>query len=410
MRPRLAVTCFVLTINGALIFGCGFLGGGPTPVVATKTVGADGADRYIALDAEGTVLFNLPGEAVGSYSEGLIGVKDLSTGKWGFVGEDGSWEIVPKYDSVGPFSEGLAGVEVSDKWGFIDLEGTMVIEPQFFSLGCVIYHHCGFSEGFAAVRTNDPKRRSERRWGYIGSTGELVISAEYSGAGRFGDGLAPVGFVGKVGDNKGYIDSRGTTVIEPKFELAGQFSEGLAGVLMGDSLDGMVYIDTTGTVAVSPPSVDMLGPFIDDVAWACTGRPLCGLIDKTGTWIVEPHWMGAIPMAGGLYLVGTDLEADRFGFADRTGALVWTNEQMNQGATAAAPSSPVPSAASAVQVDQGGDVPSVIVPSPSHPAAEPEASPPPVKRGASGSESTRPRATRPNGSRGKVGKGKKRAR
>jgi hypothetical protein len=62
--------------------------------------------------------------------------------------------VVPAvYDEIGPFSEGLAPVEVNGKWGFIDTKGNMVIPAVYDSAG-------SFSEGLAQVKVNG-------KWGYI---------------------------------------------------------------------------------------------------------------------------------------------------------------------------------------------------------------------------------------------------
>jgi len=66
----------------------------------------------------------------------------------------GSVVIIPQFESAGPFSEGLAAVEVGQdkgwKWGYIDNSGSFVIAPQFD-------YADGFSEGLAAVRLGDEK-------------------------------------------------------------------------------------------------------------------------------------------------------------------------------------------------------------------------------------------------------------
>ena len=51
--------------------------------------------------------------------------------RWGFKDARGDMAIGAIYDAVGSFSEGLAGVRVGKKWGFIDASGAMAIEPTF---------------------------------------------------------------------------------------------------------------------------------------------------------------------------------------------------------------------------------------------------------------------------------------
>ena len=75
-------------------------------------------------------------------------------------------------------------------------------------------------------------------------------------AGLFVDGLALV----QVGDSEtgkwGYIDTTGQMVINPRFDSANSFSEGFAAMRIGDYLTGkMGFIDTTGQIVVTPQFV-----------------------------------------------------------------------------------------------------------------------------------------------------------
>lgn len=57
-----------------------------------------------------------------SDGDGKFGFADLDTGK--FV-------VMPIYQDVLPFAEGMAGVKRDGRWGFIDTSGREVIPPQF---------------------------------------------------------------------------------------------------------------------------------------------------------------------------------------------------------------------------------------------------------------------------------------
>ena len=39
--------------------------------------------------------------------------------------------IGPRFRRAGPFSDGLAAVQVGGQWGYIDADGRVVIEPAF---------------------------------------------------------------------------------------------------------------------------------------------------------------------------------------------------------------------------------------------------------------------------------------
>src|SRR5215469_18719944 len=66
----------------------------------------------------------------------------------------GSLVIHPEFESAGPFSEGLAAVQVgADKdwrWGYIDRSGSLAIAPRFDDAEA-------FCEGLATVRVGDEK-------------------------------------------------------------------------------------------------------------------------------------------------------------------------------------------------------------------------------------------------------------
>lgn len=63
------------------------------------------------------------------YSEGLAAAKE--NGKYGFLDETGDWQIAPQFDSVSGFEYGMAIVEINGLRGTIDRTGVFIIEPQF---------------------------------------------------------------------------------------------------------------------------------------------------------------------------------------------------------------------------------------------------------------------------------------
>ncbi len=66
-------------------------------------------------------------------------------GRYGYIDRTGRVVIPPQYVAADNFSEGLAGVRLSEeKYGYIDTSGKMVISPQFEIAG-------DFFEGLAKV-------------------------------------------------------------------------------------------------------------------------------------------------------------------------------------------------------------------------------------------------------------------
>jgi hypothetical protein len=54
------------------------------------------------------------------------------------------------------------------------------------------------------------------KWGFINTSGNFVIPAQFDDANSFSEGLAAV----KVGDKWGYIDKTGQLKIKPQFDNA----------------------------------------------------------------------------------------------------------------------------------------------------------------------------------------------
>lgn len=87
-----------------------------------------------------------------------------------------------------------------------------------------------------------------RQWGYIDSTGTLMIPPLFDEAFDFREGLGLV----KVRGLWGYVDASGNLVIPPTVDNAQSFSEGLAAV-KSDAFWGL--IDQSGTYAIPPSRI-----------------------------------------------------------------------------------------------------------------------------------------------------------
>lgn len=136
----------------------------------------------------------------------------------------------------------LRPIQQHDKWGYADKNGQMIIEPQFS------FAH-DFSEGLAlvwegGVNLTDPVAKSFVKMGYINQKGRWVIQSrfKYYYYYDFSDGLASFREQSK---GWGYIDSTGKVVVRPRFQWAGTFANGTAPVLLDDKC---AYIDNIGQV------------------------------------------------------------------------------------------------------------------------------------------------------------------
>ena len=168
------------------------------------------------------------------------------------------------------------------KYGFVDTTGKLVVPLKFDDAG-------EFSEGLARVQD----RSDEFLWGYTDKTGKLVIPYRYTFAGDFFEGLAPVaGYVeaenGMRSLKWGFIDKTGKTIIPLQYEQANGFSEGLAAVKNGDRWG---YIDITGKEVI-PCTFYSAQSFVDGMAavmFVMDPPYSWGYIDKVGEFTITPH-------------------------------------------------------------------------------------------------------------------------
>jgi hypothetical protein len=194
------------------------------------------------IDRTGRTVFQSTWDDIKAFSESLAAVKKEK--KWGFVDLNGNVVVDPRYDSVTRFSERLAGVELGrmeghndsgismdtpGRRGFINRSGRVVIPLEWIE--CY-----PFQDGRAVVCTGgvmkphilfeDRMVLSERKYGYIDSTGALVIRGVYSLAAPFSEGLAAVESFNFGRERAGYINAQGRVVLPLKYTSAGQFSGG----------------------------------------------------------------------------------------------------------------------------------------------------------------------------------------
>ena len=254
--------------------------------------------------------------------------------------------IIPlkKYEYCGDFSDGLAyvGRQLNPPYnphnseqpnriqGFIDSKGRLVIPVKHTLYSALGIGLQSFSEGLVVVSRDD-------RYGYMNKQQKLVIPYRYVSAGDFKEGLAVV-----LGENwkRGVIDKKGNMVIPFKFDQIRDYSEGLAvvseDVKYGDLENGehgvledekSGVIDKKGNMIV-PFKFDYISDYSEGLAvyseknhW--NNDYSYGYLDKKGEVSIKGAWSGASRFSEGLAAVNVgDHTNGKWGLIDKTGSFV----------------------------------------------------------------------------------------
>jgi hypothetical protein len=140
-------------------------------------------------------------------------------GKWGFIDQQGNWQIKPQFEALEPFSEGLAGAKLGGSWEYVDQTGEWIIQTSYKRAE-------DFSEGLGRVIIRLP---DNDKWIYLDKEGNQVLPNQFENCQNFSGGLAAA----RTGKNWGYIDKTGLFVIPEQFEHAEKFMDGWAPVTIG---------------------------------------------------------------------------------------------------------------------------------------------------------------------------------
>ncbi|MCH3957499.1 MAG: WG repeat-containing protein [Olsenella sp.] len=195
-------------------------------------------DGWAIIDSEGSVISRIrfsDADDYGFASNGLAAVKDTESGLWGYVREDGSWAIEPRFESVGPFREsGVAAVRAEGVSYWIDESGEAVGGPS----GTGTWVAGDESTGLVGIMGDDgswaldpiwegliPDLRSDlilarpqgsKLWGIIDASGQWVLQPDYP---TLVQSLGPDMFAAQDAGTRlwGYVRPDGTWLIEPSF-------------------------------------------------------------------------------------------------------------------------------------------------------------------------------------------------
>lgn len=230
-------------------------------------------------------------------------------GSFALATRDGDIIALEDHDTIDAgFRDGLLKVTDEGKSGFLDESGKVAIPPQWDAA-------FPFRNGYAFVQR-------QGRWGVIDRSGEYVVTPRWD---QFRFNNADL-FAVRVGDDWGVVDYKGEVVIPPR---AGEIKTTPMGPLMPFHVDGRIFYvrpDGRGTVAfefLCPRKKHRarsraLGFFNQPVALVVCGDKW-GLIDETGSFVVEPVWDDIRHFEAGRAVV---IRKNQQGLIDDTGRLV----------------------------------------------------------------------------------------
>jgi hypothetical protein len=252
---------------------------------------------------------------------------------YGYIDATGNFILPPKYESAFPFIEGRAYVCFRGKWGVIDKTGKWIMAPVLetppalsysssiygdeadpyhyeynnrdylrasFTMSVYNYPLFGFSEGLGGIYKYG-------KFGFIDTTGKIIVAPVYDEALPFSQGLAAV----RLGEKWGYIDKTGKEIIPLRFRNASSFTkEGLA-------MAGSEPATSDGTLSDT------------QMEYESDNNIYYGYIDKTGKWIIKPQFTHAENFSEGL--AAASLDYGNRGYIDKTGKFVIPPKYDNAG-------------------------------------------------------------------------------
>lgn len=278
--------------------------------------------RYGYIDPKGQWVIEPVYQSADDFSEGMAMVK--RNGLCGYVDANGKEIIACQFEDAGPFSEGFAAVKQGGWTGFINTAGTMVVQPAY----TVSVGHTRFRQGMAPVFGADEQT------GFVDSTGQWAISAQFHSAGNFVKGLAWA--MWQQDDSSaehgytikgGYIDTAGVYVIPPEYDFGWDFSEDLATVwVRSEDKTTKIWkvIDPEGNVVLDSLLFRNVGALHDGLIPIQDEDMKWGFMDRTGKVIIAPQYAGINHFRDGLARmeVGTAF-ANTIVYINPKGEIVW---------------------------------------------------------------------------------------
>lgn len=271
-------------------------------------VGGRGADHYAQLMIDSLIK-----------ADSLARVEQMKRRLYGYIDATGNFVLPPKYEVAFPFKDGRAYVRFRGKWGVIDKTGKWIMAPVMETPSQLSYmdsyyggYRSIYNDAYNPAMLLDANKPYEffsfnegmggvykyNKYGFIDSTGKIIVAPVYDEALPFSQGLAAV----RLNDKWGFIDKTGKEVIPLKFREASSFTK-----------DGLAMVGSQ-PIASDPTLTDV------ELEYESDNNVYYGYIDKSGKWIIKPQFSYAEDFSEGLAAAALDY-GDR-GYIDKTGKFV----------------------------------------------------------------------------------------
>lgn len=266
-------------------------------------------NHFEIINKKGEIVSDLKLKEVSDYEYGVAIAKKEDG--YGLIDTKGKWIVAPKYHKISPFNKYKIAIAhvAPDKQVLMNIKAEHISIHQFEHIG-------EFSEGFALVKHHD-------KFGYIDTTGVLIIPALYDEAFVFSNGVAKVKINTETKSKiktYSFINTKGEMLIKDiKYEHIENFSNEL---LLVHTKNNSFFVNKLGAVALELPNEDLKieSGFSEEKAivyhkW--TNRMF--YIDKDGDKLYGKTFEKCFPFHNGVAIVKND---GKYGLLSEAGILL----------------------------------------------------------------------------------------
>lgn len=254
----------------------------------------------------------------------MMGTDDGGLNWYKYIDKNANEVFPGSYIYATPFKEGFAFVKTRQSLKLISKEKVIAEIPD----DIIPY---SFSEGFARF---NKKISNNKKWGYIDTTGKIVIKPIYDNAYDFSEGMAVVSRADTspalIRSLFGYINNHGKILIELKYDQATDFSNGLALVRkhfycfgINKKGDTIFYLNNF----LPGDGFLPLSKFSDGLArgrfWRTDKKIRGAFIDTTGKVVISINFNHAVNFKNGLSRIWLDDAYGEWSYIDKSGKIIF---------------------------------------------------------------------------------------